>query len=62
MDTDKGSKPHLLPITERSVIAIKRRLKIPPDFCVAGEKFLFVSKRKTEYLCAVFRIEYKNGD
>ena len=53
MVTDEGSKQRLLPITEQSVIAIKRWLKILPDFCVACEKLLFFLNVKTEYLCAV---------
>jgi integrase/recombinase XerC len=46
MVTGKGSKQRLLPITDSAVIAIKLWLKIRPDFCIAGEKALFVSKQK----------------
>ena len=44
--TGKGSKQRLLPITESAVKAVKGWLKIRPDFCIAGEKALFVSKLK----------------
>jgi integrase/recombinase XerC len=46
MVTGKGSKQRLLPITESAVSAIKQWLKIRPDYCLAGEKALFVSKQK----------------
>jgi integrase/recombinase XerC len=46
MVTGKGSKQRLLPITDTAVTAIKQWLKIRPDFCIAGEKALFVSKQK----------------
>lgn len=44
--TGKGSKQRLLPITDSAVSAIKQWLKIRPEFCLAGEKALFVSKQK----------------
>ncbi len=44
--TGKGSKQRLLPITDSAVNAIKQWLKIRPEFCLAGEKALFVSKQK----------------
>lgn len=46
MVTGKGSKQRLLPITETAVQAIKKWLKIRPEFCIVGEKALFVSKQK----------------
>jgi integrase/recombinase XerC len=46
MVTGKGSKQRLLPITDSAVTAIKRWLKVRPDFCSKGEKALFVSKQK----------------
>jgi len=46
MVTGKGSKQRLLPITERAVTAIKQWLKVRPNFCIKGEKALFVSKQK----------------
>lgn len=46
MVTGKGSKQRLLPITDRAVTAIKIWLKVRPNFCIAGEKALFVSKQK----------------
>ncbi|MCW8996145.1 MAG: tyrosine recombinase XerC [Psychromonas sp.] len=46
MVTGKGSKQRLLPITDSAVNAIKQWLKIRPEFCIAGEKALFVSKQK----------------
>lgn len=46
MVTGKGSKQRLLPITEKAVITIKQWLKVRPDFCIKGEKALFVSKQK----------------
>ncbi len=46
MVTGKGSKQRLLPITDRAVKTIKQWLKVRPDFCIAGEKALFVSKQK----------------
>ncbi len=44
--TGKGSKQRLLPITDSAVSAIKQWLKIRREFCLAGEKALFVSKQK----------------
>ena len=46
MVTGKGSKQRLLPITDSAIIAIKLWLKVRPDFCLAGENALFVSKQK----------------
>ncbi|MEH6454436.1 MAG: tyrosine recombinase XerC [Psychromonas sp.] len=46
MVTGKGSKQRLLPITERAVKTIKNWLKVRPEFCIKGEKALFVSKQK----------------
>lgn len=46
MVTGKGSKQRLLPITDSAVTALKEWLKIRPDFSLAGEKALFLSKKK----------------
>ena len=46
MVTGKGSKQRLLPITSSAANAIKAWLKIRPEFCITGEKALFVSKQK----------------
>ena len=46
MVTGKGSKQRLLPITDTAITTIKHWLKVRPDFCLAGEKALFVSKQK----------------
>ena len=46
MVTGKGSKQRLLPITESALKTVKQWLKVRPDFCVAGEKALFLSKHK----------------
>lgn len=46
MVTGKGSKQRLLPITDSAITAIKHWLKIRPEFCISGEKALFVSKQK----------------
>ncbi|WP_354622812.1 tyrosine recombinase XerC [Psychromonas sp. MME2] len=46
MVTGKGSKQRLLPITTSAANAIKAWLKIRPEFCITGEKALFVSKQK----------------
>jgi len=42
----KGSKGRLLPITKKAVFSLQAWIKIRPDFCVAGENALFVSKQK----------------
>ena len=46
MVTGKGSKQRLLPLTARAVVALKVWLKIRPEFCLPGEKALFVSKQR----------------
>ncbi len=46
MVTGKGSKQRLLPVTDRAVQTIKQWLKVRPEFCLAGETALFVSKQK----------------
>jgi len=46
MVTGKGSKQRLLPITDSAIKSIKNWLKVRPDFCIKGEKALFLSKQK----------------
>jgi len=46
MITGKGSKQRLLPITSTAIEAIQRWLAVRPDFALADEPALFLSKQK----------------
>jgi len=46
MITGKGSKQRLLPITSTAIEAIQRWLAVRPDFALADESALFLSKQK----------------